>query len=491
MTGFEQTGFELLTVAQTRALDARAAALGVPTRTLMEHAGRAVAATALARFGTRDAVVLAGPGANGGDGFVAARALAEAGARVRVALLGARSALRGDAADAAAAWTGPVEPLAPDCVRAGDTVIDAVFGAGLSRPLEGAVAALAQASPAWDVIAVDVPSGLPGDGEAPQGPAFQAKATVTFVRKKPAHVLQPGRALCGAVVVADIGAPAAALEALGVVAWENDPLLWRAALPQPGPNAHKHSRGRVAIVFGGEDPGATVAFGAQRLAAGAAQRSGAGWVSAIVPPAAQPWLAAESAALVVRAAQGPQQAAALAAAHHAIVFGPAAGTGPHAQALLDALAAAGPPLVLDADALTLLAARRIALPAGAILTPHAGEFARLAPEAAHGSKLERARAAARALGAVVLFKGPDTVIAEPGGRAIVNTHATPHLASAGTGDVLAGLIGGLRAQGMPPLEAAAAAAWIHGEAGRRAGRGLIADDLPGLLPAVLRDLCAD
>lgn len=456
----------------------------------MEHAGRAVAAATVARFGLRDVVVLAGLGANGGDGFVAARALAEAGARVRVALLGDRGALVGDAADAAAAWTGSVEPLASTSVRAGESVIDALFGAGLSRPLDGAAAALASQSPAFDVVSVDVPSGLPADGAAPNGPVFQAKATVTFVRKKLAHVLEPGRSLCGAVVVADIGAPESSVAELGVTAWENDPALWRAALPRPGPLTHKHTRGRVAVVFGGLDPGPTAAFGAQRLAARAAARSGAGWVSLIAPSAALPWLAAENAAFVVRRAEAPAAMAA-AAAGHAIVFGPASGVGARAHETLDALLSLGQPTVLDADALTLLGERPRALPAATVLTPHEGEFARLHPNAGAAGKLERARAAAAALGAVLLLKGADTVIAAPDGRAIVNTHATAHLASAGSGDVLAGLIGGLLAQGMSAFEAAAAGAWLHGEAGRRAGPMLIADDLPGELAAAMRAAVED
>ncbi|MBU6373775.1 MAG: NAD(P)H-hydrate dehydratase [Alphaproteobacteria bacterium] len=467
-----------------RAIDTRSAELGTPTRTLMEAAGRAVADAIAARYAPQPVLILCGPGGNGGDGFVVARLLAAQGWPVRVALQGEAARLTGDAADAAGACPVAIEPL--DAALPVETmlVVDALYGAGLSRPLDALCADLARR--ARRVVSVDVPSGVHGDGAAPVGETFRADLTVTFVRKKPAHVLEPGRTCCGEIVLADIGAPAQAVDEAGVTAFENHPSLW--ALPWPDAAAHKHARGRVAIVAGAV--GMSVTDGAVRLAARAAQRAGAGWVSVYTAPEKAALYAHEPAALVVRDAAQLSAAA----GYNAIVFGPGAGRAPRTAAQAIALAQSAARLVLDADALSsaaddpdplFLALRRPGAPPHAVLTPHAGEFARLFPDAASGSKLERTRAAAARSGAVVLFKGADTVIAAPDGRAIVNTHATPWLASAGTGDVLAGIIAALLAQGLPAFDAAAAAAWLHGDAGLRCGPGLIADDLPAVLPAVL------
>lgn len=478
----------LITVAQMRALDARAAELGVPTRTLMENAGAAVAEAVAKRFAPCRVAVACGPGANGGDGYVAARRLAALGFDVFVEALVMPSALTGDAASAAAAWTGPTLPL-DGTARQRDLTIDALFGAGLSRPLEGAAAAaaLAMAQNPARVVAIDVPSGVAGDGAAPQGPRARAGLTVTFLAKKPAHVLQPSAAACGEVLVAEIGAPEEAWGAVALQTWENYPDLWRQRLPWPGQATHKHQRGKLAIWAEGE--GATsLLFGAQRLTARAAQRAGAGWVNVFVPDGAERAFTTEPAALVVRRAVMGDVGG-----HAAIVFGPGAGRGAKTRATAIELAKRAPALVLDADALSSFEgvgeALFAALPQETVLTPHKAEFKRLFPTAAAApDKLSAARQAAAASGAVVLFKGADTVIAAPDGRAIINTHASPFLATAGTGDVLAGLIGALMAQGLPAFEAAAAGAWIHGEASLRHGPGLIADDLIGLIPPVLSAL---
>jgi hydroxyethylthiazole kinase-like uncharacterized protein yjeF len=469
----------LLTTAEMYRADKAAMAAGISGPALMEAAGKAVAEEAARRWSARPALVLCGPGNNGGDGFVAARRLAEAGWPVRVALLGERVRLRGDAAWAAGTWDGAVEPFAPASLEGAALVIDALFGAGLDRPIEGAarvvVDALAAKSRAdLPVLAVDVPSGVAGDSGAVLGAAAPAAATVTFFRKKPGHLLLPGRTLCGETIVADIGIPARVLDEIRPSAAENLPALWRARLPRPQPSDHKYSRGHVVVV-GGEMPGAA------RLTAAAAARIGAGMVTALVPAEALPLMAGLPAAIIVAARP---KAAALgewlrARKAAAVAIGPGLGRGGEARAFVNVCLASGLPAVLDADALNALADNAADLRtrrAATILTPHADEFARVFGDAP-GDRLGRARAAAVASGAVIVAKANDTVIADPAGRAAVNANAPPWLASAGTGDVLAGMILGLVGQRMPAFAAACAAAWLHGERARERGQNLIADDL--------------
>ncbi len=314
---------------------------------------------------------------------------------------------------------------------------------------------------------------------------FRAGLTVTFVRKKPAHVLMPGRAYCGEVVVADIGAPESALSSQSIALWENSLAHWR--LPQPSPEAHKHARGWVFAASGG-----SARTGAARLAARAALRVGAGLVTVLSPPEALAENAAHLTAIMLEQADAPAAYALAAQRADCMVIGPGFGvSAEHAARLAAALAAPRRrPLVLDADALTLLAPIGTRLDERDVLTPHVGEFKRAFPgliEAAP-NKIEAACAAAVKAGCVVLLKGPDTIIAAPDGRALVNTTGSPFLATAGSGDVLAGMIAGLIAQGMASFDAAAAAAWLHGKAGERAGAGLIAEDLPDILPHILNAL---
>lgn len=476
---------EIITVAEMRAIDEASAKAGVATRTLMENAGAAVAEAIAKRFSPRPTLVLCGPGNNGGDGWVAARRLEALGWPVRVASLVPREALHGDAADAAAAWKGETLPLGEDCPDA-ELYVDALFGAGLTRPLEGASARLAQTLPRERVVAVDAPSGVDGDDGKPLGEAhFRAALTVTFVRKKPAHVLMPGRAHCGEVLVADIGAPEGVVAGVGVTLFENDPSLW--SLPWPSPEAHKHARGHVVVASGNR-----AHTGAARLSARAALRAGAGLVTVLSPPDALDENAAQLTAVMVREANDETHYAQAARTADALVIGPAFGTSDAHYKLLLAALGAEPraPLVLDADAITLLAPLTHGLAAHDIMTPHVGEFRRAFPGvwSAAENRIDAARAAAAYARCVVLLKGPDTVIAAPDGRAIVNTTGSPFLATAGAGDVLAGLIAGLTAQGMDSFAAAAAGAWLHGRAGERFGPGLIAEDLTEQLPPVLASL---
>ncbi|WP_375338264.1 NAD(P)H-hydrate epimerase [Chelatococcus sambhunathii] len=490
----ESPVLELIAPSEMAKVDAAAVTLGVSGETLMENAGAAVADIAARRWrDARRVLVLAGPGNNGGDGFVAARRLLAAGHEVRVALLGERAALKGDAAGAAARWDdGVVEPSDAPFDWA-ELVIDALFGAGLSRPLDGPAAALVMAANASGkpILAVDVPSGLDGASGRAVGPCVEADVTVTFIRRKPGHLLLPGRTLCGEVVVADIGQPDGALSAAKVAARLNRPELWRAAFPEPRIDGHKYSRGHVAVWSG-----PLLATGASRLAATAALRAGAGAVTLVGPRPALKIHAAHVTAVMLREADQKAGWAPFLADRRigTWLFGPGAGTDEEACGILDQGFSAGGRAVLDADVFTIFGGRPEELGAAiedggceAVLTPHEGEFARLMGERMRpdASKLERALAASALIGATVVLKGPDTVVATPDGCASIADNAPAFLATAGAGDVLAGICAGLLAQGMPAFEAASAAVWLHGEAAREAGRGMIADDLPLALRSVL------
>jgi hydroxyethylthiazole kinase-like uncharacterized protein yjeF len=474
---------QILTVAEMGQADAAAIAAGTPGTVLMERAGGAVADAVAARFRPRPTVVLCGPGNNGGDGYVIARLLKARGWPVEVRALAPASAA--DAKAAAGQWDGPVEELSGD-LPAAELYIDALFGAGLARPLEGAAAAAAQrlALSPEKVVAVDIPSGVPGDTGLPHGPAVAASLTVTFHAKKPAHVLEPGRARCGEIVVADIG-----LGETGSQLFENGPELWLPRFPWPAVAAHKHARGRMIVVSG--DAWST---GAARLAARGGLRIGAGLVTIHSPRDALAVNAAHLEAVMLRGFDTDLELEEGAAQVDAAVIGPAAGVSETTLLNVMALARTGAALVIDADAITVFRDDPeelfSVLDRDDVLTPHPGEFERLFKglRAAAPDRIAAARRAAQRAGAVVLLKGPDTVVAAPDGRAAVNVNGTPWLATAGSGDVLAGFIGGLVAQGMESFEAACAAAWIHAEAGDIHGPGLISEDLPGLAPAVLRRL---
>lgn len=490
---------ELLNPAEMAEADRLAATAGVAGIELMEAAGRAVA-DAAARVAPAKALVLVvcGPGNNGGDGFVAARLLAERGYGVRVLLAGVPSQLSGDAAVAASRWQGPVSTAEPARVSGAHLIVDALYGAGLARSVEGLSRLLIEAMNAAraPIVAVDLPSGVHGGSGAVMGAAIKAAETVTFFRRKPGHLLLPGRLRCGPVTVADIGIPASVLTRIRPTAFANAPPLWRHAFPVPTLDGHKYTRGHVVTVSGG-----MASTGAARLAARGALRAGAGLVTIASPREALAVNAAASLAIMVRPTDGAGELAALLSDPrlNALVIGPGCGVGAATAAMVEAALKGSGAAVLDADALTSFAERPQQLfdacaergDAATVMTPHEGEFARLfgeVKEAAAGSKLERARAAARAAHAVVLLKGADTVVAAPDGRAAISENAPPWLATAGSGDVLAGMIAGLLAQGMPPFEATNAAAWLHGEAGNEIGLGLISEDLPEALPKILQKL---
>lgn len=475
----------LLSPAEMAAADAFAIAAGVPGLTLMANAGRAVAEAIVARWTPRPVAVLCGPGNNGGDGFVAARALADAGWPVRVASLTPVSAYRGDAAVFAAEWGAAVE-LSEAALDGARLVVDALFGAGLNRALDGAAAAVLRAAEArgLPIVAVDVPSGLDGGTGAVRGYAPRAALTVSFFRAKPGHLLLPGRELCGETVIADIGIPEAAAVAGRARCWRNRPGLWR--LPRPDAMSHKYRRGHLLAVGGPMS-------GAIRLAVRGARRAGVGLASVVCAPEAA-LLYSQDPGVIVLADGDAAFAAALAdARRNVVLIGPGHGEPERLRARVGAILAAGRACVLDADVFAAFAdapsALFDAIRAPAILTPHAGEFARLFADLdLAADRLGAARAAAARSRAVVVVKGSDTVIAAPDGRAAINADAPPTLATGGAGDVLAGIAAGLMGQGMAAFEAACAAVWLHGRAAAAFGPGLIAEDIPDALPGVLREL---
>jgi hydroxyethylthiazole kinase-like uncharacterized protein yjeF len=490
---------EVLTTAEMEHADRLAIAGGTPGFALMLRAGQAVAEAAMDLVEQGPILVVAGRGNNGGDGFVAATELVARGRSVSVILLCERDTLQGDAALAARGWKGPVLPCNAMAIGAPALIIDALFGAGLNRPVKGDPLDIIEAINASGVpvLSVDLPSGINGTTGTVMGVAVRATETVTFFRRKPGHLLLPGRVHCGRVRLVDIGIDAGVLDEIHPLTFENIPKLWRESFPVPRVDGHKYARGHAVVVSG--DISAT---GAARLAARGALRAGAGLVTMASPRDALAVNASALAAVMIRAIDTAAEFADLLADKrlNACVIGPGAGVGEATRELVLTALSAQRGVVMDADALTSFADAPNQLfdsiksfdNPQVILTPHLGEFQRLFSEITNKnplrSKLEEARLAAETSGAVVLLKGSDTVVASPDGRAAIAANAPPWLATAGAGDVLAGMIGGFLAQGVRAFEAACMGVWMHGEAGSEAGPGLIAEDLPEVLPAVFRRL---
>ena len=492
---------ELLTPAEMAEAD-RLAGLSIGgTYGLMLRAGEVLAREILQRYAEAAGFdVLCGPGNNGGDGYVLATILHDHGLPVRIWRV-SDPAAGTDGARAAADCPVdrlPLETFQPNSER---IVIDALFGAGLARPLEGVYAEVLQrcAEARARIVAVDLPSGVSGDSGQILGVAAPSELTVTFFRKKPGHLLFPGRSLCGAIVVADIGIPDNVLRSIDCRCRENLPATWQHLLPRPSFDSHKYRRGHVGVFSG-----PATMTGAARLSALAAARIGAGAVTMLSPASALAVNAMHLTSIMLRRVEAEEELAAFLSEREpaALVLGPGFGVGAKARAFADlalrfsARSERRLKMVLDADALTSFSQEPEALfdavrknGGGAVLTPHEGEFARLFPDlaaAADLSKLQRARLAASRSHAVIVLKGADTVIAEPQGLTAINSNGTPYLATAGSGDVLAGMIAGLMGQGMPSFEASCAAVYLHAETGRFVGPGLIAEDLPDRLPVVLR-----
>jgi hydroxyethylthiazole kinase-like uncharacterized protein yjeF len=487
--------FEVLSPEEMRAAEEGANRAGLSGRDLMANAGRRATGEILKRWTKRPVLVLCGPGNNGGDGFVVARLLKTAGWPVRVALACKPQALRGDAAAMAELWAGDTVDLAPESLEGAGLVVDALFGTGLSRPLEGSAAIFVDALERLDcsVAAIDIPSGVEGGSGTIRGPAVWADITITFCRKKPAHVLFPGRARCGEIIIADIGISDAIVRDIGARLFENSERLWR--LPVRSPEGHKYTAGHAVVASGG--PWST---GAARLAAQAAQRAGAGLVTVASPTAALPVNAAHLSSILLAEVDTAMAMSTFLSdrRRNVILLGPGMGVGGETRAKVRAALASGAAAVLDADALTSFESAPQELfdaigefpQRSVVMTPHPGEFSRLMGKHvdADDPKPVQARSAAERAGAIVVLKGPDTVVASSKGIAVVNTNAPPWLATAGSGDVLAGIIAGLLAQAMPPFEAAAAAVFVHGETANRLGAGLIAEDLSLQIPPVLQSL---
>ncbi len=492
----------MLTCAQMAAADQRTIAKGLPGFDLMHEAGAAIARQALALLSSEanKILILCGPGNNGGDGLVAARLLQDEGLQVMVAALNPDKPWTGDAALARQFWNGPIVPLTQQALTRVDLIIDGLFGAGLTRALDASTQALVHSindfveQTGIKLLAIDLPSGVNGDNGAVMGAAIAADVTVTFFCHKPGHLLLPGRDLCGQIQVEQIGIDQSVLSEIGIDHFANEPALWAAAFPQPSRIGHKYHRGHVVVLSGG-----MISTGAARLAARGALRCGAGLVTLASPSEALAVNAAHLSAIMLRACDGPQDLQNLLQdmRKNALIIGPGLGTGHNTRALIQAAfhdQHATRALILDADALTSFAGQAEDLAAlikayhgPVVLTPHEGEFARLFNEA-KGSRLERARQSAKTSGALIVLKGPDTIVAHPDGRVSIAANAPPSLATAGAGDVLCGLIAALLAQAMPAFEAVSAAVWLHGQCASAFGPGLIAEDLPEILPRILRDL---
>ncbi|EJT05925.1 bifunctional ADP-dependent NAD(P)H-hydrate dehydratase/NAD(P)H-hydrate epimerase [Rhizobium sp. CCGE 510] len=475
----------LLTPAEMAAVDAAAAASGIDSFALMERAGAAVAAAGLRlRPGALRFVVLCGPGNNGGDAYIAARHLQEGGAPVALFHLGNPARLKGDAARARDGCA--LEGQALDLYRpeTGDVVIDGLFGAGLGREVPADVRMVIEqvTKGGLPVLAIDLPSGLDGRTGRVLGAAFQACNSITFMTRKPGHLLMPGRELCGELEIFDIGIPARIVRAAagGVIA-ENRPDAWKDVLPAEQLETHKYKRGHLVVFSGEADK-----TGAARMSAISGLKAGAGLVTIAAPRAAMAANAAHLTAVMLHAIDDEADLEDWLADKRlqAFVLGPGFGIGARARGLVSTLAERH--LVLDADGISSFKddpQQLFDLFRGEprlVLTPHEGEFARLFPDISGDDtlgKVDKSVAAARRANAAIVYKGADTVIAAPDGRALINTNAPVWLATAGSGDVLAGIIGGLLAQGLPAFEAAAAGVWLHGEAGQRAGKGLTAEEL--------------
>lgn len=482
---------EVLSVAAMREADARTIAAGVNGFVLMRNAARGATDLLTALYPLQDTAVLVGPGNNGGDGFVIATLLTKRGWPVTVHAIEPDYRWQGDALSARQGWNGAIRPLdALDAARPG-LLIDCLFGTGLSRPIEGALAAFVEAlnGSARSRVAIDIPSGVNGDTGAVLGTALRCARTITFARPRPGHWLMPGRQYVGALHVIEIGLNPGVLGALHDGVALNRPALWRDVFPWPQAAGHKYSRGH-AVIYGGP----LAMSGAARLSAQGALRAGAGLVTVTCPPDALSVYAGQLTAIMVRPVEDTAAFAQFLRDPrlNAVLLGPGAGVNPTTrEAVLRALDGGKRAVVLDADALTVFASQterlKRAIQGPVVLTPHEGEFARLF--ARGESKLDAARAAAAAMGAVLVLKGADTVVAAPDGRASINTLDAPQLATAGSGDTLAGFITGLLCAGMPAYEAASCAVWLHARCAQHVGYGLIAEDLPGQVPAVLGELC--
>jgi len=478
---------ELLTAEQMYSADSLAVEYGVSSLSLMEAAGMGIERVVRQNYAPCRVAVLCGPGNNGGDGFVVARLLQRRGWAVKLSLLGCRESLKGDAAVNAQKWKGRIHPFGLNSIEKVDLVIDAIFGAGLARPVEGEVADVLNALNQGDipVLAVDIPSGVDGNTGEIRGTAPQAAQTVTFFRAKPGHYLLPGKSHVGNLTICDIGTPEEVWAHIKPSAVLNDPGVWGHHFPEVGDASHKYTRGH-AVIYGGPMTGAA------RMAALGARRVGAGLLSILChQDLVDNFASAEPGNIVTAFSSSTDLAIQMEDKRKKVILvGPGAGISEETRSYVQTALRAKQTTVLDADALSSFESLPdelfSSIEGRCLLTPHEGEFSRLFDF--DGGKVERACKAAKLSRAVVLLKGNDTVIADPDGRVAINANAPAFLATGGSGDVLAGIATGLIAQGMPVFEAACASAWLHGKAAEKVGCGLIAEDLAAALPATIKFL---
>lgn len=479
---------ELLTAEQMQTADKAAIDAGTPSYDLMTMAGNSAAFVIRERFSPMPVLVLAGGGNNGGDGYIIAQSLLDDGWEVICSPIGAESPKKPDLIHARGDFKGEVREFSTDLLESNPLIVDAIFGTGLSKPpgdeVKKIIAAVRERN--LPVVAVDIPSGVNADSGEVMGDAFDAAITVTFMRKKLGHVLIPGKNHCGEVLVANIGIPEAVMESVAPRVWENDPVLWLPLFPAVASDAHKYSRGHSVVLGGG-----ITQTGAAKLASRAALRSGAGLVSVACDEKSLPVYAASLSAIMTKQTDTVDAFSKLLEDERvtSVIIGPGAGITEYTrQSVLTALRL-GKKCVIDADAISAFEDTPETLfnhlKAECLLTPHEGEFERLFKGVVDLNKVELTKIAAKKANATILLKGADTVIASPDGRAVVNSNAPSDLATAGSGDVLAGICGGLIAQGMPTFEAACAAAWMHGFTAASIGAGLIAEDLTETLPSAI------
>jgi len=473
---------------ESQKIDVKAIASGISGECLMENAGRAVVDQILKRWQPKEVVVLCGPGNNGGDGYIIARLLNEINWSVKVLTIIDPSQLEGDAKVASLKWTGDVVLLneEQDYLHA-ELIIDCLYGTGLSRPLDKETVELINyyKSLKTKVVSVDLPSGVHGNTGEVLGTAIEADLTVTFCNLKRAHFLLPGKELCGEIVVVDIGIPKQIINQIDFLTFWNQPIAWINSFPIPQSNTHKYIRGHTFIIGGDR-----YSTGAARLAAEASLRIGAGAVSIIAERNALDVYAKHLTAVMLEPSEKLQSIIANTNLK-SFVIGPGTGLGKYTESCLDKILESNSPCVIDADALSIIARKPDyffpKLHADCILTPHEGEFTRMFDNS--HDKLTSCQSSVAKTGANVVFKGSDTIIAAACGKKIsINNNAAPWLATAGSGDVLGGLIAGLQSQGMPSFEAACAGVWLHGELGTKLGLGLISEDISKSLPKLLQDL---
>jgi NAD(P)H-hydrate epimerase len=479
----------LLTNEEARSADSATIAKGISGEALMENAGKAVVSVIDNYFKPCPVLVLCGIGNNGGDGFVIARILKERNWPVTVCVVMDAKDIKGDALAAKNKWQkagGKVHNFSPVLLNENKLIIDAIFGTGLDRPIEAPVSdIITQVNKCpLPVIAVDIASGINGNSGAVMGVAVESMHTVTFTQGKPGHFLLPGKINTGQLHVADIGIVD---DQLAPKHFLNTPALWKDQLPRPSAETHKYTRGHAIVIGGGIS-----STGASRMAALAGLRAGAGLVSIACTPDSLPVYASSLMAVMTKPITKTTPLKAMIDEKHvtAVLVGPGCGISDTTRDQTIEILKHNKPCVIDADAISAFQDNPnplfSAIKAPTVLTPHEGEFERLFW--VKGPKPERAIAAAKESNAVIVFKGNDTVIAHPDGRVAINHNAPVWLATAGAGDVLAGLITGFLAQGMPAFEAACTATWIHGEAACAVGPGLIAEDLPAHVPQVLAKL---